>query len=98
MDTYSLKPENMRAPAHLNAAEIQKSLEELDSKIKVLQAKTKGTTADSQHTFHEHIAALEAKRALIAQKLDNSENATESTWSEIKKHVEELTESIKKLF
>ncbi|WP_225986432.1 hypothetical protein [Rufibacter sp. LB8] len=98
MDTYNLKPENMRAPAHLNAQEVKKSLEELDSKIKVLQAKLNGTTADSNHTFHEHIAALEAKRALIAQKLDGSETASDSAWAEIKRHVEELAESVKKLF
>jgi archaellum component FlaC len=98
MDTYNLKPENMRAPAHLNAQEVKKSLEELDSKIKVLQAKLNGTTADSPHTFHEHIAALEAKRALIAQKLTQSDTASDNTWADIKKHVEELAESIKKIF
>jgi hypothetical protein len=98
MDTYNLKPENMRAPEHLNEKEIRQSLEELDAKIKVLQGRANATTADSPHTYHEHIAALEAKRALIAQKLENSSSATESTWQEIKNSLDDLAEGIKKLF
>ena len=98
MDTYNLKPENMRAPEHLNEEEARKSLEELDAKIKVLQGRAHATTADSHHTYHEHIAALEAKRALIAQKLENSPPATDSTWQEIKNSLEDLSDSIKKLF
>ncbi|KAA6432356.1 hypothetical protein ACD591_09395 [Rufibacter glacialis] len=98
MDTYNLKPEHMRAPEHLNEKEIRQSLEELDAKIKVLQGRAHATTADSHHTYHEHIAALEAKRALIAQKLDNSSSATDSTWQDIKRSLEELTDGIKKLF
>jgi DNA-binding transcriptional MerR regulator len=98
MDTYNLKPENMRAPEHLNEKEIRQSLDELDAKIKVLHGRAHATTADSQHTYHEHIAALEAKRALIAQKLDNTSGASEGTWQDIKNSLEELTEGIKKLF
>ncbi|RNI27137.1 DUF4164 family protein [Rufibacter immobilis] len=98
MDTYNLKPENMRAPEHLNEKEIRQSLDELDAKIKVLQGRAHATTADSSHTYHEHIAALEAKRALIAQKLDNHTEHSESTWQEIKRGLDDLTEGIKKLF
>ncbi|WP_205502092.1 hypothetical protein [Rufibacter psychrotolerans] len=98
MDTYNLKPEHMRAPEHLNENEIRQSLHELDSKIKVLQGRANATTADSNNTYHKHIAALEAKRALIAQKLDNTSGHTESTWQDIKKGLDDLTDGIKKLF
>ncbi|KAA3437570.1 sll1863 family stress response protein [Rufibacter hautae] len=98
MDTYNLKPENMRAPEHLNEKEIRKSLEELDAKIKVLQGRAHATTADSQNTYHEHIAALEAKRALIAQKLNDTSTATDSTWQDIKRGLDDLTDGIKKIF
>ena len=98
MDTYNMKPENMRAPNHLNEKEIRQSLEELDAKIKVLQGRANATTSDSHHTYHEHIAALEAKRALIAGKLHDTSGATESTWQEIKRGLDDLAESVKKLF
>ncbi|QHL86868.1 hypothetical protein GU926_05220 [Nibribacter ruber] len=99
MDTYNLKPENMRAPEHLNQEEAKKSLEELDAKIKVLKGRANATTADANHTYHEHIAALEAKRGLIAQKLEGSNHTTtDSTWQEIKNGLEDLSDSIKKLF
>ncbi|MGV3539940.1 MAG: hypothetical protein ACO1OQ_09025 [Rufibacter sp.] len=99
MDTYNLKPENMRAPEHLSEQEIKQSLEELDSKIKILQGRANATTADANHTYHEHIAALEAKREKIAQKLTTAaSDKTDSTWQEIKRNLEDLSEGIKKIF
>ena len=97
MDTYNLKPEHMRAPDNLSEKEIRKSLEELDNKIKTLQARVHATTADSRHTYHEHIAALEAKRALIAQKLDSPEAKSQSAWDEIKKNINNLGDDLKNL-
>ncbi|WP_242928583.1 hypothetical protein [Pontibacter vulgaris] len=97
MDTYHLKPENMRAPDNLSRAEIQKSLEELDSKIKTLRAKVNATAADSNHTYHEHIAALEAKRHLIANKLGDAED-THSKWQELKDGLDNLKNDLNKLF
>ncbi len=97
MDTYHLKPENMRAPNHLTREEIQKSLDELDSKIKVLRAKVNATTADSNHTYHEHIAALEAKRELIASKLGDAED-TQSKWQSLKDGLDNLKNDLNNLF
>ena len=97
MDTYNLKPENMRAPAHLSESEIRKSLDELDHKIKTLKAKLQATTADSNHTFHEHIAALEAKRSLIAEKLNSPEQKTQTAWDEIKKKIDNLGDDLRGL-
>ena len=99
MSTYPPNPENVRAPENLSANEIRQSLEELDNKIKVLKARSQATTVDSNHTYHEHIANLEKKRALIAGKLDSSTDDNDtSTWASIKNSVEDLTNDIKKIW
>ncbi len=95
MDHYPLKPENMRAPEHLNRAEIEKSLEELDAKIKILQGRAHATAADSHHTYHEHIAGLEKKRALIAEKLGRTQDAESNTWTDIKTGIQNLKDEIR---
>ena len=87
----------MRAPNHLTKEEVQKSLEELDSKIKVLRGRVNATTADSNHTYHEHIAALERKRELIAEKLNDAED-TQSKWNDLKSGLDNLKDDIGKLF
>lgn len=96
MDTYHLKPENMRAPNHLSREEIQKSLEELDNKIKTLKGRANATTADSSHTYHEHIAALEKKRGLIADKLQVSGDDT-SGWQNLRSGLDDLHRDADKL-
>ena len=97
MDTYHLKPEHMRAPNNLTREEIQKSLDELDSKIKTLRAKVNAATADSNHTYHEHIAALEKKRELIAEKLNDTED-TQDKWSNLRSGLDNLKNDIENLF
>lgn len=97
MDTYNLKPEHMRAPSHLSREEVQKSLDELDNKIKILKGRVNATTADSNHTYHEHIAALEAKRELIAQKLGDQEDS-QSKWQGIKDGLDNLRKDMDDLF
>ncbi|RDV15810.1 hypothetical protein DXT99_07335 [Pontibacter diazotrophicus] len=97
MDHYPLKPEHMRAPANLTREEIQKSLDELDSKIKVLKGRAHATAADSNHTYHEHIAGLEKKRELIASKLADAEDK-QSTWQDLQSGLENLKDDLNKLF
>ena len=97
MDHYPLKPEHMKAPAHLSRAEIQQSLDELDSKIKVLKGRANATAADSNHTYHEHIAGLERKRELIASKLATAGD-NQSTWQELRDGLDNLKNDITKLF
>lgn len=97
MDNYPLKPENMRAPNHLTRAEVQKSLDELDSKIKVLKGRANATTADSNNTYHEHIAALERKRELIAQKMNDKDQNT-STWQDLRSGIDKLKNDIDNFF
>ena len=97
MDTYNLKPEHMRAPNNLTREEIEKSLGELDSKIKTLKARVNATAADSNHTYHEHIAALETKRELIANKLGDQEDS-QSKWQGLKDGLDNLRKDMDNLF
>ncbi|GAB3819147.1 hypothetical protein [Pontibacter rugosus] len=89
MDRYPLKPENMRAPNHLTKGEVQKSLDELDSKIKTLQGRLNATTSDSSNTYQEHIEALERKRTLIAQKVDDPSNQSQH-WHDLHDNISNL--------
>lgn len=97
MDNYPLKPEHMRAPGNLSRQEIQKSLDELDSKIKTLKARANATTADSNHTYHEHIAGLEKKRELIASKMASAED-THSTWQDLQNGINGIKKDIENFF
>ena len=99
MNSYPPKPENVRAPENLSQIEIRKSLEELDGKIKILKGRAHATTVDSNHTYHQHIAALERKRSLIADKLNASTNdSNNSTWTDIKSGIDSLANDIKKIW
>ncbi len=87
----------MRAPKHLSREEIQQSLDELDSKIKILKGRVNATASDSNHTYHEHIAALEAKRELIAQKFGDQEDS-QSKWQGLKDGLDNLKNDMENLF
>lgn len=87
----------MRAPEHLSREEIQKSLDELDSKIKVLRGRVNATTADSNHTYHEHIAGLERKRELLTSKLNDTEDS-QSKWQDLRDGLSNLKHDIENLF
>ncbi|MCJ8166588.1 hypothetical protein MKJ04_17215 [Pontibacter sp. E15-1] len=87
----------MKAPAHLTREEIQMSLDELDSKIKVLKGRVNATASDSHHTYHEHIAGLERKRELIMTRFaDAGEN--QSAWQELRDGLDQLRNDLSKLF
>lgn len=87
----------MRAPERLSRADIQKSLEELDAKIKVLQGRAHATAAHSHHTYHEHIAGLEKKRALIAEKLGTTQDEESSTWTDLKSKLAHLKDEVRNM-
>ncbi|SFU52701.1 hypothetical protein SAMN04487941_1315 [Pontibacter akesuensis] len=89
MDRYPLKPEHMRAPEHLTKGEVQKSLDELDHKIKTLKGRLNATTADSSNNYQQHIEALEKKRALIAQKIGDSQNESQH-WKDLHDNIGNL--------
>jgi hypothetical protein len=102
--TYTPKPEHMRAP-HLNEHELHQALEELTAKIKILKNRAHTTTAHSEAHYHEHIAALEVKRAKLAQQLgpaaesgSASKEHGASTWEEIRRGIDTLRKDIQNLF
>ncbi|WP_133273580.1 sll1863 family stress response protein [Hymenobacter radiodurans] len=98
--SYTPKPENMRVPNHLSDAELQQALEELDSKIKTLQNRAHATTANSHHTYHEHVAALEVKRAKLTEMLSRDTDSTKrepSTWDEIRRGIDTLRDDLRNL-
>lgn len=98
MERYPLKPEQMRAPDSLSPNEVRKSLAELDSKIKILQGRANATAADSHHTYHQHIAALEAKKAKIMEKLGPSDDHSLDTWKEIRNGIEIIRKEVMSYF
>ncbi len=98
MENYPLKPEQVRAPNSLSPSEIRKSLEELDSKIKVLQGRANATTSDSNHTYHQHIATLEAKKQKIKEKMGSAEEHSLDTWKEIRNGIDIIWKEVMSYF
>jgi hypothetical protein len=95
-------PEHVRMPQHLNAESLRLALDELDGKIKTLRNRAHATTATSQHTYHEHIASLEAKRAKLAEKLGprpapGAEDAPHSAWEEIMRGIDNLRDDLRNI-
>jgi len=102
--TYTPHPEHMRAP-QLNEHELHQALDELTAKIKILQNRAHTTTAHSEATYHEHIAALEVKRAQLEQQLGSAKKSKEdsgdqqtSTWDEIRRGIDNLRKDLQNLF
>lgn len=97
-----IPPDHQRAPRHLSAAQVQEALSELDAKIDTLRRRAHATAADSPatHTYHEHLAGLERKRALLQAGLRDANAAPEgeSVWADLKSGVETLRQDIARLF
>lgn len=102
--SYTPNPENVRVPQHLNETELRQALDELDAKIKLLHNRAHATAANSPHTYHEHAAALEAKRAKLVQLLpaaDRDRTAPDghepSVWEEIQHGIENLRNDLRNI-
>lgn len=104
--SYPPSPNHMRVPENLSDADLRQALEELDSKIKTLRNRAHATTANSPHTYHEHIAALEVKRAKLVAQLGpapaasstssaTSNDTDRSAWDEIWRGIENLREDLR---
>ncbi|GAA3953507.1 hypothetical protein [Hymenobacter algoricola] len=97
-------PENVRVPQHLNEEELRLALDELNGKIKTLQNRAHATTATSQNTYHEHIAALEAKRTKLATLLGprtapgtTSPERPTTAWDEIRRGIDNLRDDLRNI-
>ena len=93
-----IQPDHQRAPRHLTAPQAQEALAELDNKLDTLRRRAQGTAADSAatHTYHEHIAGLERKRALLQATLADATRAPEgeSVWADLKSGIETLRQDL----
>jgi hypothetical protein len=97
-------PEHVRVPQHLSDNDIRQALDDLDSKIKTLRNRAHATTEGAPHTYHEHIAMLEAKRNKLAEQLGPAPAADakptdrdHSTWSEIWHGIENLRNDLRNI-
>ncbi|TGE14175.1 hypothetical protein [Hymenobacter elongatus] len=102
--SYHSSPENVRVPQHLSEADLRQSLDELDAKIKTLRNRVHATAANSQNTYHEHIAALEMKRTKLADLIGPAAapgtQPTErpsSAWDEIRRGIDTLREDLRNI-
>ncbi|MCR5889423.1 hypothetical protein LRS06_16930 [Hymenobacter sp. J193] len=105
--SHTPSPQHMRVPENLSDAHLRQALTELDEKIKTLRNRAHATTANSTHTYHEHIAALEVKRAKLLERLGpadaaaasgtGADHANRSTWEEIWQGVENLRNDLRNL-
>ncbi|TGE25284.1 hypothetical protein E5K00_08865 [Hymenobacter aquaticus] len=99
--SYTPHPENMRVPQHLSEAELHQALDELDAKIKTLRNRAHATAVGSENTYHEHIAALEVKRAKLAELVGPAgrpaPDRPTSTWDEIRRGIDTLREDLRNI-
>ena len=99
-------PEHVRPPQNLSATSLRQALTELESKIQTLRNRAHATTAGAPHTYHEHIASLEAKRHKLQERLGpapqsatsastTTHSSDHSTWDEIWRGIENLREDLR---
>lgn len=98
-------PEHHRAPQHLSVEQAREALDELDNKLEVLRRRVRATAADSAHTYHQHIAALERKRELLRASFeqvrqaagDDNKAGGDSLWTDLKSGIDTLRQDLKDL-
>ena len=98
-------PDHVRPPQNLSDASLRQALTELESKIQTLRNRAHATTAGAPHTYHEHIASLEAKRHKLQERLGTAPATTEahaadsdrSAWDEIWQGIENLRQDLRNI-
>jgi hypothetical protein len=100
-------PEHVRPPQNLSDASLRQALTELESKIQTLRNRAHATTAGAPHTYHEHIASLEAKRHKLQERLGTAPTTPEghaaasssdrSAWDEIWQGIENLRQDLRNI-
>ncbi|GAA4357195.1 hypothetical protein GCM10023185_21740 [Hymenobacter saemangeumensis] len=93
-------PAHQRAP-QLSESELRQALDELDAKIKTLHNRAHATAAGSPNTYQEHAAALETKRALLAEQLGQAPTPADGSepgvWGQIKRGIDGLREDLRNI-
>jgi hypothetical protein len=85
----------------LSESALRHALEELDAKIRTLHNRAHATAAGSPNTYETHAAALEAKRARLAEQLGQApapaDGSEPSAWDQIRRGIEHLRDDVKNL-
>jgi hypothetical protein len=85
----------------LSETALHQALHELDAKIKTLHNRAHATAAGSPNTYEQHAAALEAKRARLAEQLGQTPTPTNgsepSAWEHIRRGIEALGNDVRSL-
>ncbi|WP_210518925.1 hypothetical protein [Hymenobacter terricola] len=91
---------NPRAP-HLSEAQLRQALDGLDAKIKTLHNRAHATAAGSANTYQQHAEALEAKRAQLAEQLNQApappEGPEPGVWKQIRHGIDSLDDDVQAL-
>ena len=91
-------PNAQRAP-QLSAASLREALDELDTKIQTLHNRAHATAAGSPNTYQAHAEALEAKRALLAEQLNqapaSADDSEPGVWAQIRRGIEALRDDMR---
>ncbi|WP_310393930.1 hypothetical protein [Hymenobacter sp.] len=96
-------PPDSAAPRdpHLSETALRQALDELDAKIRTLHNRTHATAAGSPNTYAAHAAALEAKRARLAEQLGQAPapagGPEPSVWEQIRRGIETLRDDVRAL-
>ena len=90
-------PDFPRDP-RLSETDLHQALAELDAKIKTLHHRAHATVAGSPNTYQAHAAALEAKRARLAEQLHQSpapaSGPEPGVWTQIRRGIENLGDDV----
>lgn len=85
----------------LSEASLRQALDELDTKIQTLHNRAHTVAAGSPNTYQPHAAALEAKRARLAEQLSQAPAPTSgpepSVWEQIRRGIETLRNDLKSI-
>ena len=100
MPTAAPSPDAPRDP-RLSEAALHHALDELDAKIRTLHNRAHATAAGSPNTYETHAAALEAKRARLAEQLGQAPapatGPEPSAWDHIRRGIDSLSDDVKSL-
>ena len=83
----------------LSEASLRQALDELDTKIQTLHNRAHTVAAGSPNTYQPHAAALEAKRARLAEQLSQAPTSgpEPSVWEQIRRGIETLRNDLKSI-
>ena len=97
----SIPSPDAQRPPQLSEYDLRQALTELDTKIQTLHNRAHTTAAGSPNTYEAHARALEAKRALLAEQLDQAptppDGSEPSLWNQIRRGIDGLREDLRNI-